>query len=101
MTSSKETKKEIPEKEFSDESDYAGKPIDEVIRDAITWETCAFIWRKNYERVKSENERLRKALELAREEMHFYHLNCDPSKNLMGNRFAIVIDQINNLIGEL
>lgn len=58
MTSTKEIKKEVPEKEFSDESDYAGKPIDEVIRDAIVWEINAVFWRKNYERVKSENDKL-------------------------------------------
>jgi len=59
---------EMSEKEFSDESDYEGKPIDEVIRDAISWEKSAIEWRKIIDRLKSENDRLRKALELAKEQ---------------------------------
>lgn len=58
----------MSEKEFSDESDYEGKPIDEVIGDAIAWEISANEWRKIIDRLKSENDRLRKALYLAKEQ---------------------------------
>lgn len=58
----------MSEKEFSDESDYEGKPIDEVIRDAIAWEKSANEWRKVVYKLESENERIRKALELAKEQ---------------------------------
>lgn len=58
----------MSEKEFSDESDYEGKPIDEVIRDAIAWEISANEWRKITDKLKSENDRLRKALELSKKQ---------------------------------